>query len=123
MSQLEQEMRELEVSIEEAEKTVNKSETLRRLMTNPDWIAIIETDYLREEAIRLAHLLNHPDAAMDAKQKFIRADLEGIGALKRYLFSTLQLGSMAADMIVSHKNELDELRQFEANGGDEGEIE
>ena len=117
MSQLEQEMKELEVSIEEAEKSVEKANALRRLMNNPDWISLIEQEYLREEAIRLSHLLGHPDSVFASKQEFIQTDLKGIASFKRFLHTVLKIANIADEQIIAHKNELDELRQIEANGG------
>lgn len=118
MSRLEQEMKELEVSIEEAQKAVDMGETLRRLMNNPDWISLIENDYLREEAVRLTHLLGHPDALLDSKQRFIERDLQGIAAFKRFLHTKLTLAQISSDQIIAHKDELDELRQMEVDGDD-----
>lgn len=120
MSEVENEMREIEVSIDEAKKTVEKGKILRRLMTNPDWVALIEEDYLREEAVRLTHLLDHPNEHLQAKQHLIMADQRGISALKRYLHTTLQLADQAEDQIIAFENELEDLRAEEYQPTDGG---
>lgn len=113
MSELEAEMKEIQVSIEEAKKMVERADTLERLKKNPDFIKLIEEDYLREEAIRLTHLLDHPDQVMQASQQHIMNDLKGIAALRRYFSTVIQMGNKADDEIIAHENELEMLRSGE----------
>lgn len=121
MSELEAEMKEIQVSIEEAKKTIARGDALERLMKNADFIAVIEEDYLREEAIRLSHLLDDPNDQIQKAQHLIRADLGGIAALKRYFNTVINLASMADDQIVAFENHLEDLRTSEYSDVDGGD--
>ena len=118
MSELQKEMQELEVSIEELQKTVKKGETLRRLMENKDFQDLIEQDYFVDEASRLTSLLDNPNPAFSGpeKQGFILADLKAIAGLRRYFSATLNMAHVAQDQIDAHQNTLDELRAEEFEG-------
>lgn len=122
---IQEEMVELETSIEEAKKYIERKDALYRLMGNSDFKKIIDEDYLREEAIRLTHLLGSPDTHLKTVQEDILNDLKGIASLKRYFHTTILMGRDAEQMIISHEETLDELRQAEIddiNGnGDEYE--
>lgn len=117
MSQLQQEIQELELGIEEAKKMIERRDALRRLMANADFKTIIDDDYLREEAIRLSHLLGSPHAQLKAAQEDILNDLKGIAALKRYFHTLLTMGNQAEEAILSHEEALEELRQSDEEVG------
>lgn len=100
-----QEIEQLEVTIDEAKKMANKADTIIRLSKNKDFQQVIEQWYLKDEAVRLAHMYSEPQ--FDAKTKeLIRIDLEAIGALARYFKVTLQLGDRAKDEIAQSENEI-----------------
>jgi len=113
MSQLQQEMLELEVGIEEAKKMIKRKETLNRLMQNNDFKLLIEDDYLREEAIRLGHLMGSPNKELKDRQDDIQNDIRSIASLKRYFSTVITLGNYAADIIITNTEALDELREGE----------
>lgn len=112
MSQHEAEIKQIEVSIEDCQKQVDKAATLRRLMENPDFQAIIEEDYFIQEPARMTTLLDSPNPAFSSpeKQGFILADLRAVAGLRRYFSTTLQMGMIAEDQILQHQQELDSLR-------------
>jgi hypothetical protein len=110
---IQEEMIELETSIEEAKKIIERKNALHRLMGNSDFKKIIDDDYLREEAIRLSHLLGSPDTHLKTVQEDILNDLKGIAALRRYFHTVIIMGRDAEQMIISHEETLEDLRQEE----------
>jgi len=124
MSQIETEMQEIEVTIGELKKAVVRGEALRRLMKNKDFKTIIEDEYFREEAVRLTSLLGSPIPTIHAAQEFIVKDLEGIAALRRFFSTVLSMSSQSEDQILSHENELEDLREeyatVQADAGEQG---
>ena len=118
MTGLEREIQEVELAIEEANAAVKKASQLRKLMKNAEFRAIIEEDYLREEAIRLAHIFGSPSPTLKAAKDDIAIDIQGIGSLKRYFHTILMMGSQAEDAIIAHQENLDELRQSEVDAED-----
>lgn len=102
---------QIELSIEEAKKIVERGEMARRLADNPDFKALILEGYFEKEAARLATIVSHP--SMEAHQKHIMNDIMGIGALRRFLSSVVQMGDTAAREISEAEEALDEIRQEE----------
>ena len=110
MSQTQDEIQELEVTIEELKKALARGEALKRLMSNADFKTIIDDDYFVQEASRLTSLLGSPNPSLSDKQEFILHDLHGIAALRRYFDTILSIQGAAQDQIDSHNETLDELR-------------
>ena len=106
-------IREIEVSIEEAKKIAKRAERVRRLEKNPDFKALILEGYFTEEAARLAHLVTDPQVIQGGHLDFVQNDLKGIGALKRFLTATLQLGDIAAQEVKEYQEALEEIRAEE----------
>lgn len=105
MSEIEQ----VELSIAEAKKAVEKAKIARRLSTNPDFKKLILDGYFVEEAARLALLSGDP-ALPEEYRGHVMRDLHGPGALKRYLSTMVQMGDIAEKEIEEHQETLEELR-------------
>jgi len=113
MSQIAQEIAEVEISIDHAKGLVKKAEQIRRLSQNKDFQEVVEKGFFEQESIRLTHLYSDPRLDAETKEK-VRIDLLSIGALKRYLSVTIMMGDQAKDEIVGHEGSLDYLRSDEA---------
>ena len=106
-------IQEIEVSIEEAKKIAKRAERVRRLEKNADFKALILDGYFTEEAARLVHLATDHQVIQGGHLEFVMNDLKGIGALKRYLTAALQLGDIAANTVKEYQEELDAIRAEE----------
>lgn len=104
---------EIEVTIDEAKKIAKRAERVRRLEKNADFRALVLEGYFTEEAARLAHLVTDPQVIQGGHLEFVQNDLKGIGAFKRYLTATLQLGDIAAQTISDAERELELARAQE----------
>lgn len=107
---LQQEIAGVEKQLQIAKATVARAEALARLRNNRDFKALIETDYLREEAIRLVHMKSYPDQDSPAKQASIVQQIDSIGNLARYFDTVATLGTMAAKDIEGAEATLEDLR-------------
>jgi len=109
---IEKQMEEISVSIEEANKVINQSKSLKKLLKNKDFIGIISEGYCKNEALRLVMLKADPNLCMD---KDIMADvnnqLTSISYLNRYFRQIMQLGIQAEKALVESNKEQDELLQ------------
>lgn len=112
MSLIDQQISEVEISVEHAKEVVAKAAAVRRLAANKDFQLIVDKGYNTEEAIRLAHLVSDPRLD-DKTREAVRRDLEASGAFKRYLGVIVQMGDMAEAEIKQHESELDYLRSEE----------
>jgi len=103
---------EVELSIAEARKMVDRGRTAERLAKNPEFKTLVLDGYFVEEAARLALLYSDPNLSPEIRDHVIR-DLAGPGAFKRYLSTIVQFGQMAAREILEAEETLDELREEE----------
>lgn len=120
MSEVAQQIAEVELGIEHAKTLVEKAAAIRRLALNPDFQKIIEKDFFEGEAIRLTHLVSDPQISEDVREK-VKTDLMSVGFLKRFLSVTVQMGDQAEQAIIADENELDILRSEEAEYEEEGD--
>ena len=115
---LEKELKEIEISIEELQVHVDRKAMLKRLMGNFDFQELIEKDYFINEASRM--LLLRDDPGLPANKKvFLEADMHGPGAFKRYLNTILQLGDIAESNITQMHETMEEINEQIAQGDDE----
>jgi len=107
MSQQQIEM--VELSLEMATKAVATRDAILRLSKNRDFKKIIMDGFLYDDAARLAHLSSDAIISDEVRASVMR-DLNGCGALKRYLFTQTTKGNQAEDAISVDRDTLDELR-------------
>jgi hypothetical protein len=95
----EQELEQLEMSIEMARKKVTLGEAITQLQRNPYFKMLILDEYLKNYTVHL--VMNKASYGMqgDKDQKFINDQLIGIGHLDQFLRYTAQEGREAAAAI------------------------
>ena len=99
---------QVELSIEEAQKKVDRADAALRLADNSDFKEIIMNGYCKDEAVRLVNTLN--EVGFEEVQPDIKRMLESISDFSRYLRHVVREGRMAKESIIDHENTLDELR-------------
>lgn len=99
MSELEQQIEEVELDIKTAEAAVDKMDTLLSLTNDPRYIKIIDEGYLKEEAIRLTHLRADYNFRDKEDQASLLVAIDSIGQLKQYLAGVIQMGRGAQNAI------------------------
>lgn len=114
MSLIEDQVRQIEQNIKEAQKIKDLGDALARLMTNRDFKKVIQEGYFEKEAVRLVHLKADTSMQSDDSQKSILTQIDGIGNLSQYLRTVEHLGRMAAKSIASDEAELAEIREGDA---------
>ena len=113
----------VELTIEEAEKQIARSEALQRLLINPDFAEVIGEAYYKEEPARLAGLLGDiggsyrwvpttqmmslPPREFVKMQEDIQRDIHAIGALQaffRVVMWKADMSRQALEEIEAEKN-------------------
>ena len=115
MNPTQSQIREVEISIEQAKRIIERGRAARRLADNPDFKALVLEGYLRDEAARLADLLSEP-ALRDQDRAGVARDINGPGALRRFFQNILREAQMAEESMASDEMTLDELRAEEIEG-------
>lgn len=110
-----QDIEQIEMSIEHAKSMVEKRNMAMQLAENPAFKKLVLEGYFQEEAARLAHLISDPSLP-EEQRNFVKVDIAGPGAFKRYMRTIVQMGDMAAQSIQDYELELEEIRN---EGGDE----
>ena len=106
------EIEQIELSITEARKIVERGQMAENLAHNPTFAKLILQGYFVDEAARLAHLLSDPNS--QAHQHLIHNDLVAIGGFKRYLQTLVQIGRAAANEIAQALDEIENIHNEEA---------
>jgi len=104
---------QIELSIEAAKEMVEKARMARQLAENPAFKKLILEGYFVDEAARLAHLFSDPNIPAEHRE-YVKNDLLAVGGLKRFLSTLVRLGDMAEREIADAELELEEIRAAEA---------
>lgn len=109
MSAQDQQIEHIELTIEQAKKTVAKAEALQRLQGNKDFTELFTEGYMKDEAVRLVHAKAGPAAQDPEMQKAIMRDLDSIGSLVQYFNTINALANQALGAIEANEQALEEI--------------
>lgn len=99
----------IDVSIEHAQKYVNKMNSVLTLSKNRDFIDVIEKGYFEEEASRLVLLKADPNLQKPEDQASILRSIDAIGHFRQYLGTVINLGRMMEKSLIDDINTKHEL--------------
>jgi hypothetical protein len=97
---------QIEMSIQEAQRTIDLGKSLDRLNTNKDFIKIFLEGYLEKEAIRLVHLKSDPAMSTPEMQADVIRSIDSIGITRSYLITIMQKATMAERAVNDYHEEL-----------------
>lgn len=121
MNELEQQQHAVEISIQEAQEQIDRSERLRRLEKNKDFKFLILEGLLRDDAVRQVMLkgapqLHAPGPGAETALNGINARMAMISELNNY-FRYLHIeGASAKAALSEHENAHDELLKEQLGG-------
>ena len=104
----------IDKQIEQAKDTIELGLAIERLRSNKDFKTVVINGYFEKEAIRLVHLKADPAMQSEASQLSIAKQMDAIGGFNQYLYSAMQMASMAEKNLASHEEEREEIL-FEGN--------
>lgn len=99
----------IEVSIDQATKTVNRMNSIFTLSKNKDFIDVIDKGYFVEEASRLVLLKADPNLQKPEDQASIIRSIDAIGHFRQYLSNCISIGRMMEKSLVDDIHTRDEL--------------
>lgn len=106
-----QEIEQIEISLEEAKKTVALKSKVEKLLSNREFKAVVEDGYFKDEALRLTRIYGDPQMADHRPE--ISMEIAAVSKFRSFLERLIAFGQMAEQTILEHEAELDELRQAE----------
>ncbi len=109
----EQVEKSIEISIDAAERAVQKKAAVLKLFKMKEFKLIFEELYFKEEPARLVSLLTDPGFQDEDSQKNLHNDMIAISALRGFLMNIQKLGTQMEQAIASSQEQLEELRNEE----------
>ena len=110
------ELEQIELSMEQAQKKISDYEALERLENNADFKSLFSEGYLRDYAIRLVGLKASVRMQDDKNQKFMDGQLGAIGHLGQYMLFVKQEGRVAKESMEIDSEEREALLKEQEEG-------
>ena len=112
-----EQIKQLEMSIDEAKELIALGESIERLYKNKDFKKVILEGYFKDEAVRLVMSKSNPmllQGSPTMKSDDIQRDLDrmifSIGFLQQFFFTRLQFAEQAKKALADSESMLEELR-------------
>lgn len=102
-------LKEIELSIADAQESIDKKSALSRLRDNKDFKNIIEVGFLEKEAIQAVQAKAEPALQAPEIQQAIDNMIIAIGYFRRYLNKIMADGENATRAIEDYRNTRDEI--------------
>ena len=109
------EIQEIELSIQQAKKAVAFGDALERLLRNTDFQLVIDQGYMTEESRRLTLLLGDPNIT-DADRVNISISLRAIGELHTYFQARRSFAEQMKIHIGQAEDALEEIHEGSQEG-------
>lgn len=112
MSQIE----EIEISMAEAQKMVDKKDQLLKLMSNRGFNKIIVEGYFKEEAARLASVAADPNLTEHREEIWMQ--IQAISCLQNYLRTINMMGTSAEQEVSEAREHIAEIEMYAEEDGE-----
>lgn len=107
----EQQIQQVELSIEQAREALAFGEAISRLEQNPDFKKVVFDGYFVEEAARTVSLLAEPSMQRPESQLKLAHSLRGISEFKQFLLAHKHMCEQLRYEMSQNQELLDELRE------------
>lgn len=115
MSNIQQDIQEVQLTIEEAKEIIAMGDAIERLFKNRDFKKVVLEGYFEKEAVRYVKLLGDANLTEKGREEILR-DMTGVGVFNYYLHMRRMEADHLREEVKQHEDTLDELRQMEAEG-------
>jgi hypothetical protein len=109
MENIDQQIEQIEVSMEAAKARVDMAKALDELHRNRNFKKVILEGYFEKEAQRLVMLKSDPQMSDAEHQKAVDEAIIGVGQLGQYFRTVFQLASMAERALAEDEQTREEL--------------
>jgi hypothetical protein len=104
-----EDLENIEISIDQAKKSIARKDSLVRLQNNPDFRELIEKGFMEQHAVRQVMLKAHPSMQNDAQQKLLDQQICAIGGFRQFLIGVYTEGMNADQALTEEENTREEL--------------
>lgn len=110
----------IEVSLEDAQKLIDRKTKLIKLQDNAIFKKIFVEGYFKDEAARIAQAITNPEMMDDIEQRELLSQLKAIGHMQNYMLTIRQAGTT---MELALKEEEERKIQEELNANKVKEVD
>jgi hypothetical protein len=111
MNDQEQQLQQVELTIEQAKQYISNADALNRLHENPDFQQIVLYEYFEAESKRAVLLKSDPEMQGDDGQKQVDNVILGIGGLYAFFNKIYQYGNQAHRSLPADQQTQEEILQ------------
>ena len=116
----EQQLQEVQLTIEQAKANIDRMKKLHRLFENEDFQDIINEGYFIEEAARLVGARADANVQGPEEQRHINILIDGVGALRHYFGNIERWGNMAEQALNNHEETREEILREQLESAEVG---
>lgn len=116
MNEQEQQIQQVELSLEEAKSRIADAAALDRLYKNADFKHVFLDGYFMKEASRTVLLKADPNMQTKVEQRDCENIITGIGMLRQYFAKVFALGTMAEQAMDADQKTHQELLEEDLTG-------
>jgi len=116
-TETQQDIAQIEITMEQAKMSIDKMEALIRLENHPDWKLIIGNGYFEKEAIRLVALKADVQMQGDNEQRDVLRQIDAIGSVREYLRSIYYFGRTSENSLAADRETHTELLNEDVTNG------
>ncbi|RLB94167.1 MAG: hypothetical protein DRH26_02030 [Deltaproteobacteria bacterium] len=106
---IKEDLENIELSIDQAKRDIERKNALNRLQDNPDFRELIAKGFLESHAVRQVLLKAHPGMQGEAQQNLLDQQIVSIGGFKQYLISIYSAGETAEETLTADETTREEL--------------
>jgi hypothetical protein len=117
MSTTTEELESLEITIEQAKKSIARKDCLVRLQMNQDFKELIEKGFFEQHAVRQVMLKAHPGMQDEKNQKILDQQITAIGNFRQYLIAVYTEGMNAEQALREDETTREELLREDLTNG------
>jgi hypothetical protein len=110
MNEYEQDLHILEVTMEEAQKTIDLGVALDRLVKNRDFKKLFLEEFCEQDVLRTVSLRAHPGFQSEERQTALNKSLDAVAHFQMYMHQTKQAAAMATKELDDHRNTYTEMQ-------------
>jgi hypothetical protein len=116
MSETQEQINEVEMSIADAKKAVQRRDAMYRLEKNKDFKALILEGFMEKHAVRQVMLKASPQMQSPELQAMVDMQITAIGQFKQFMYGVVVMGNNAEKAMEADEATLEELHAEELAG-------
>jgi len=104
-----EDMKEVEISIAEAQDAIDFKRSLQNLIDNADFKKVITDGYFSREASRIVLMKADPEMQTPENQLLLNKQIDAVGFFRQFIRTQMHIGRLAEEELAAHQATREEL--------------